>query len=393
MLGAIAHPWDLSDEGAFTVCNNLRAMGFDTLLVQVKSFWARHPPSGDLPHNPERSEVISDARVYLDVDVKTYKKIKPVTASEVIRQAAEAAREADLKLYIFLNTLIDDSVVERYPGVAMVDAHGQRSNCWLCPNQPDARVYTKNLLGDALRLGVDGIIVSKAQYPPGCHYCFCDRCRAMGEKEGIDLGEVRLWLDHQDKGEGLNVGPIDPLIGYERGLPESVGQWLQWRRERITDYLMEVYELAKGRTRVGVCMQAPRSAWSVGQSYPDAEKFCDFVSPMFYLGLWKRHALESFGSRRLKDEHLKSWYRLQQYDGPPTIREFRLQGVDPSVVAQQLAIIDDLGLEAVSSFMIWDLPEEEILRVMDLNGEHGAIIDCYGWTPFQKMLAVGAHKK
>ena len=149
------------------------------------------------------------------------------------------------------------------------DAKGVPHRRWLCPSHPANVQFEVDSVVELIeKYKVDGILFDYIRYPSG-NYCFCRECRKRFEKAyGV---QVKQW-------------PADVLKD-----GEFRQQWLQFRRDNITNVVARVTEAVR-KIRPEVKFSAsvfPNSASArdtEGQDWPlwCERGYLDMVCPMDY---------------------------------------------------------------------------------------------------------------
>lgn len=214
-------------------------------------------------------------------------------------------------------------------------AGGDEDFSFLCPSHKQnldmiKRIYENNFS----MLPFDGVFLDKIRYSSfgnGFHAamgCFCDECRRLYGKNGVDLGEILALLDEKEK---AFLSPV-ALKGmrYAFGNP-LIDRFFQVRADMITNAVFELVDWFKARNLMaGLDVYAPVFAYYVGQDISALAKKAAFIKPMLYR-MTDSPAGIPYESRRMRGE-------LHSYGCDIGNRLECLWGVDD--------ICDDLSLRA-----------------------------------------------
>ena len=214
-VSASTYAWELHDEGATTVLDNMQGMAAvnSVYLIGVMHPERRPFRDGDFPHNPVRKTwQAEDARCYWHPDLKRYGRVKPrlsanawLNDTDWLSALATEARKRGLKVGVECShALIDKERMEgELADLAQKNLHGEPTHVrdWLrppCPNHPDTREYALALMSDAVaNHDVDYVmscIVSFDDGGPARSGCFCDHCKRAAQEIGLDLAKIQAAL-------------------------------------------------------------------------------------------------------------------------------------------------------------------------------------------------------
>lgn len=158
---------------------------------------------------------------------------------------------------------------------------------WLDLARPEVRRFEVALMLEAARMypTLDGLHFDYIRYPPYAG-CYCDRCLGEFQRE-TGIPRDALMKDIETKAK-----------------TDATAKWLQWRKDRISELVREVYAQAK-KLRPNLTVSAAvwglhSSADAVCQDWTawTAEPIIDYVIPMAYgddtlvntcIADWKAH--------------------------------------------------------------------------------------------------------
>jgi hypothetical protein len=230
-VSASLYPWDLADEGADQVVDNLvRRCNVNSLyLIGIMHYEKRPLTSLFFTHNPNRKYYLpEDSHVYYRLDMKSFDNtpMKPSFAEDDFLKGIDwldvlikEARSHGMRAGIELSHTVYDTAkaIQERPDTMQRDVNGNIIGGFLgmlCSNHPDVREYQRALFAETVRSHdidfiqtclitfADGKAVNipwffKEWLPEGNPYlgpllglgkagCFCPHCKALALKLGYD---------------------------------------------------------------------------------------------------------------------------------------------------------------------------------------------------------------
>ncbi len=159
-LGVKVHAWDVLDEGYVTVCENLKALGFDVAFVVVSWFEERHPPQGLLPHNPEREVFLSSGHPYFRTRLPYFEERPDIIP---------LVRKWDVKACAWVSALCNEVLASKGFHASL---KGSKSKFWLCPTK--SKEVLGRLLSSLRKYGFP-IVLDRLRYSSKGP-CSCGKC-------------------------------------------------------------------------------------------------------------------------------------------------------------------------------------------------------------------------
>jgi hypothetical protein len=169
--------------------------------------------SASFPHNPVRTMwQAEDSRVYWRPEMSRYGRIKPrlsehdwLNQTDWLKAMVEAARKRGLRTGVELShTVVDlQRAATELKDCVQRDIHGEPRIVFggtfpVCPNNPDARQYVRNLFTDlAANYDVDYLQSCIIPFMPGdarTGGCFCASCVRAAQAAGFDLEKASAAL-------------------------------------------------------------------------------------------------------------------------------------------------------------------------------------------------------
>lgn len=428
MLYAIhVHPHDIRDEGAERVVRNIVELAkIKTIIAEAVSLEERHPyPSGVLPHNPKHSVFVSKATLEVPLADNVFagspvrpKASEPVLAGDdYIESLNKAALEQGATVVPWIKGL-NGAFQGRVEQICVRTIDRELVPTWLCPSHPETLEYVSSLMCGILeRYHSQAILLDRLRYPDwsGAEVkpermltCFCDNCRAMMERDGIDLPVLERGLRRI-----LETGRNHPDRLFE--IPNfdvetaEIKKWLHFRSSLITDLVKQVnLRLQLWNKNEGAAVKfwlnlwPPSFAWLLGQDYQALGRLCDGAKHFPYHRLGGGADLKGLvekivggGGPDLEKKIFASIINLLQLPYRIDFEEFKSSGLPVDFVGRETAIGKEaFGPEKLifSGIQIWDTPEAEIFKACQAarNGKaDGLFFYCYGWADLHALETVG----
>jgi hypothetical protein len=329
-----------------------------------------------------------------------------------------------------------------YPGIEAADLvinhQGERAGGWGdfpegqeihetfmfgCPNNPQVRNKTLGHLEYLLTTyAFDGVFLDKLRFPsPANNFddmlsCFCPRCQAKAQEQGLDLGAVQAALsDRNQIRAGSSPARVETTgLGWLDGLLADaplLQQFLQFRAASITEVVQAVYKLAKGlNKKVSLDIFSPSIAPLVGQDYRRLRQYAEWVKPMSYR-FTKAPASLRFEVPALllgiadllsiELDEINRWIKRQALDFiKPNLVGYREDGVPQELFAFETALAIDqmspvpvyLGLETVHWPGLTELTSNDAFEMMRTGRDAGVGGVCLSWdllhTPMEYIAAL-----
>lgn len=195
----------------------------------------------------------------------------------------EEARKVGFKVYAEVTLFAGKELWETYPDSRPIDSGGNliKMEEWyagVCPNNPNVRELKLREIEEVVKkFDIDGIWLDFIRYP--CHWevkepnlmetCFCKYCL--------------------DKFEEENEEPFSPSLR---------DVWIQWKCEKITEFVAEVSGITKDQRKILGLFGVP---WKesdfggaiksvIGQDFEKLAEYVDIFSPMTYHKMCHRSA-------------------------------------------------------------------------------------------------------
>ena len=297
------------------------------------------------------------------------------------------AKEQGLSVYIVLGTFkVPDK--NKYDLLAE-DAFGRRQ-MWFksgCPNNPEIRKKTIELIREIIKYDIDGIILDGIRFSsPGSGLgafftCFCKNCIEKAKEFGIDLIKVREnirkvleYLYNID--EVIKIWEVSPSsILYEiyANNLNLLNSWLKFREMSIVEFVREIRNLVKSyNIKLGAYVFTPSLAFLVGQNYNELWKYLDVIKPMIYRignGVaclnYEIYALvrELIKYNKLSEEKALSlvydFFGIKEY-APKTLKELLNNGLKPKIMYREALLAKELIRDKIELSPIIMLNEKSI---------------------------------
>jgi hypothetical protein len=271
------YPWDLEDEGLDESLARLRGeIGVDAISVAAVNG----------PVHEFRPRMSVEARVFraqaaanFQPTSKLYSgiQIRPVAAPWMKSRSAmaricEAASKSSLRVRGWVACCHHDSLAQRHPNAACVNAMGEVSHARLCPSHPEVREYLGSLVEDiSAQFPIETIELDDASFGHGwpwyaqasftptesirtlMQWCFCPACRQRAIDMGVDassaMKRIRDRVDLALTTAGDDDESIEDTIGGDAGLRG----YQSLREESVTSLVKALRSRVKNRLVVHVC--------------------------------------------------------------------------------------------------------------------------------------------
>ncbi len=396
--GFLIHPWDLLDEGAIAVLDNLRGLGFNSVFVGINSIAQKHPPfpvKAQLTHNPKRTAHISEKGTYYynfnkDLYEKMHMPLQKTIAPNIVdrdalSEATKHKEEFNIKVYAWVKLLSNDYLAEECPEYSVVNSLGERNEQWLCFNNPNVEKFQIELIKEIItKYNIEGILLDGVQhvYPylnllwlHRGFTCFCEHCQLKMRKYNIDIDRLKQELTnfHEsiktfdlkdlEKFRSKNLEDIKSIF-YDK---IEIYKWIYFKFRTLNKFIAKIYREIKNYSKdsqLGVSMWSPRSSWMVGQSYKMISQNCDWIMPMIYRRMWGLFSYNivqelkknvrgvSFFQKirgKANKELLESFFKFNNFKGPYELYKLR-HGVDPDIIRSEIEEIDYILNEVPLSY-------------------------------------------
>lgn len=321
------YPWDLVDEGADSVLENIKERAG---LNSVNMATCYHTARCLLPHNPKRKLYFAEeGRVYFAPRLEHYRdtKIRPIRSTKLgeideLKLLVDKCDEHGLNPVAWTICFHNTALAEAYPHAAIQTAFGDTDINWLCPNSPDARGYVLGLLEDiASNYDVYGIELESPGFQwgfgHGYHHekiptpidlelslllssCFCENCQKEAAAQGIDLAFVKeIFRSHLERRLAVPAHIYEDANGTESYASKiitlltqypEIYQFLRFRQNSVTDFMTEArrrVKQASSRIRLFAINMSPELAWMDGQN---TRRIADIVDAVELLAYYRRPA-------------------------------------------------------------------------------------------------------
>jgi hypothetical protein len=264
--------YDISDEGAETVVDNVRGRaGANGVLMAVTYHDGRDVfPHGRAGHvrylEPGSTFFRSDEALYRDSPIKP-RRSQLAEAGDPLADLVSAAMRRDVDVHAWTVFLHHDRIGE-HVDYAPRNAFGDPIKTDLCASNPGARAWARALAVDVASRGVRSILAEAVQFFPlehGVHHeryflalgpltrflmglCFCDSCLASARENGLDGERLRGWVraeiekafagDVDDTARDLSRAEIAALAGGD------LGGYLRMRERMVVSLTSELRDAA-----------------------------------------------------------------------------------------------------------------------------------------------------
>jgi hypothetical protein len=287
-LTVFAYPWDLAGTDADAAIAELTALGVDRLALAV----AYHSAETIAPRRTERVHTHVTAAAHLPLPDAAFADLRPepgILAREdpgLIPRLAVAAAAAGLQLTAWTVTLHNSDLATKHPDAALRNCFGDLSAHGLCPANPAARRYVRDLCTAIAAYGCfDELMVESVAYLLAGHghphelwgirldpatrlllsLCFCPACLAEGAQRGIDGPALRSWcaaelLRTWNEPLGAVRRPDDgaELSGLLLARPDLYA-WARMRADVVTSLIAE---LSADARHTGTAIAAGTAVWA-----------------------------------------------------------------------------------------------------------------------------------
>lgn len=257
---------DLLHEGYDTVLDNIRGRGG----IEGVSLSANYHHARDVfPHNPKYHVFRNEGDVaWFAPERARYasgmvpRQAKEAAGRDVLRELCDRAGPRGIPVTAWTIFLHNSTLATDFPHCATRNVYGDPYLTDLCPANPRVRDYCRELAADIARYPVRRLLAESLHYRPlehGAHHerylvdlsgeartllslCFCEHCRAAGERAGIACEDLAsairtsldgIWNDEPGAGEG-------PLLGSDAA--DSLSRYVDVRAEVVTSLVAEVRE-------------------------------------------------------------------------------------------------------------------------------------------------------
>jgi len=422
------HPHDVRDEGASRVVEEItNRTGLRTIVAEVVTLEERHPyPRGQLPHNPRHSVIVSRATLEVPLAAGLFAglSVRPLLSSaaragEDYLQTLRAAAQPHGTAVIPWLKALNGAFAGEPEAICVRIVGGKPIATWLCPNRAEtAEVVSRLAQGVLERHPATAVLLDRFRYPDwsGAEVaperlltCFCDTCRELMEKDGIDLVLLETELARLTA-----LAHRDPRLLLTRGLPlparDALEHWLAFRQKSITTLVTTVAERLRAWGRetghfageLWLNLWPPSFAPLLGQDYRALGTVCDGAKhfPYHRLGGGADLAglVESIAGRErpaLREEVFRALLALLRLPGAPTLESFLREGFPVEFVKRETALAKEAfgpGTPVFAGIQAWDTPLEEIgtaCRAARNGGADGLFFYCYGWAGLEALDEIG----
>ncbi len=214
------------------------------------------------------------------------------------------------KAYLWYGILADIGEDMEIPRDAyMVNYRGDVNPSWgkiqsenfqfICPNHPFIHdVVVPRALELVDRHGFDGIFLDRIRYPSfisgidNQFCCFCEKCRKKAKGQGLDLDNVKIFINELlDKIKDLTD---KELIDFGREIRSSslrqvaasystLAEFYDFRENSVISVVRKIYsEMKERRKEVGLDLFSPSLSPFVSQNYPVLSDYGDWIKTMSY---------------------------------------------------------------------------------------------------------------
>lgn len=251
------YPWDLSEEGAARVTDNLRSAGLNAISLAA----SYHSGKFLRPHAPRRKVYFPEGgTAYFKPDAARYRRLRPqlARAAETYDAFREIERHApDFPVTAWTVGLHNTRLGYDAPEFTAKNAYGDPLLNSLCPTQPEVRHYLTALCSDtAAQPAVTEIALETPGWQAfrhGHHHefelielpkrveillgmCFCGACRAGAAADGVDAdGLARNTVAELDRFFASGDLPVTA--------PDTDHDWtafLLWRAKTVAALVAEI---------------------------------------------------------------------------------------------------------------------------------------------------------
>jgi hypothetical protein len=257
---------DLLHEGYDAVLDNIRDRGG----IEGVSLSANYHHARDVfPHNPKYHVFRNEGDVaWFKPERSRYasgmtpRRATEAGARDVLGELCEQAGRRGIPVTAWTIFLHNSRLATEFPDCTTRNVYGDPYLTDLCPANPRVRDCCRELASDIARYPVRRLLAESLHYRPlehGAHHerylidlsgearallslCFCEHCRAVGERAGIvceDLASAirtsldRIWNDEPGANE-------EPLLGPDAA--DSLAKYVDARTEVVTSLVAEVRE-------------------------------------------------------------------------------------------------------------------------------------------------------
>lgn len=248
----------------------------------------------------------------------------------------------------------------------------------------------------------DGVFVDKIRYASfgngfdAAMGCFCNNCRLIYEKNGIDVEKLISMLNSDDRRFLLPTKFESCKYEFK---DEIINRFYKVKSEIITESIKKLcnYFRANG-LKVAFDVLAPVASYLAGQDILELSKYAEFIKPMMYrcsedpAGIryeyrniieqigeananeFDRYFLTLFGTENvLSDEFLVRQYKMMRgascsiSQGIEINKNAKMLRSNEQYVARNVKIAEDYGFDSV--VLSWDVTTAPIGHIECLKGE------------------------
>ena len=263
------YPWDLLEEGAARVVDNLRSAGLNAISLAA----SYHSGKFLRPHAPRQKVYFPEGgTVYFQPDASRFRRLRPRVAR--IAQTYDAFRELerhapDFSVTAWVVGLHNTRLGYDAPEFTAKNVYGDPLLNSLCPAQPEVRHYLTALCSEAAAQPAVAEIALETPgwqaFRHGHHHefeliemperveillgmCFCAACRAGAAADGVDVsGLARNTVAEL---ENFFANGIIPATA-----PETDPDWtafLAWRAKTVETLVSEIRTEMPRETKLAV---------------------------------------------------------------------------------------------------------------------------------------------
>jgi len=212
---------------------------------------------------------------------------------------------------------------------------------FVCPNNPEARDAVMTRLSELAQSGLyDGFFLDRMRFPSPASdlihalSCFCKHCHMAAAKKGLDLEDVRVFLEQS---EGSLI--LDTYFGsLMKGNP--LADLLDFRQQTITEFISTAHDILRlSSLEVGLDCFSPSLTRMVGQDLEALSSLSDWTKLMIY-----GHA---FGPATLPFEFANLTRSLMSCEGLSEIEALRyLSTLSGFSFPDSLSALREVGLSS-----------------------------------------------
>ncbi|MDF2660247.1 MAG: hypothetical protein K0Q94_3038 [Paenibacillus sp.] len=419
MSGIHIHPHDILDEGPSAIMERVGRMdGVRYLLPEMNTIFERNPyPSGVLPHNPVHPVVMGTGTFHVPMRTRElyprlYQK-EDATLSEGADSLAvllEAVKGTSYEVVPWVN-LLNGHFKGDVEANGVFDFRGRPVDHWLCPNGPDVvGMWTEVLAATSERYGCTTFLLDRIRYPDwagktvnpsGIFSCFCDRCRAKMDNQGINTD--LLQLDMVLIASLLSAKQFDQAVDVMT-TSETMQAWVRFKQDNVSEFIEKLTASLAELNPSIVCwldLWPPSYAWLLGQDYTRLTRVSPALKHFPYHklggGADVQGLIRYFASTLEEQEHaFRAFQRLFGMSYPITYEQFVRQGFPIEFVGienDKVRRQSQPGTYIFSGIQMWNLSTEELTQAIGEARRSAAddlLYYCYGWAGEELFDAAGA---